>query len=85
MSTALDGIPTFEISREEFDLGIMATRLFHKCGLCSSHREAIRLCKQGGLKLDGLKIELHDFIAYFDLEPGIVQVGKKRHMRIVLT
>ena len=33
-----------------------AYELFHDCGLCSSRNEARRLAKQGGLRIDDLRI-----------------------------
>ncbi len=58
-------------------------QLLKQAGLVSSTSEATRLIQQGGVKLDGTKIENPSQSVEFQI-PHIYQVGKRRIAKIVL-
>jgi tyrosyl-tRNA synthetase len=66
--------------------GISFTDLFVRTGLCKSRNEVRRLVAQGGLSIDGERVE--DADAFFHGEAGtsvLLQAGKKRRHLVRLT
>jgi len=66
--------------------GISLADLFVRTGLCKSRNEARRLVAQGGLSIDGERVE--DADALFQGEAGtsvLLQAGKKRRHLVQLT
>ncbi|TLD86535.1 tyrosine--tRNA ligase [Helicobacter sp. MIT 05-5294] len=70
-------IPEFRKSES-----IWIAQALNECGLCASNSEALRLIKQGGVKLNGNKLEDSKFV----LSKGeyIVQVGKRKFAKIIV-
>lgn len=61
---------------------ISIAELFVRAGLTGSRGEARRLAQQGGLSLDGFRIEDADQPIPADREALLLQVGKKRFKRV---
>jgi tyrosyl-tRNA synthetase len=55
--------------------------LLADAGLVGSRSEARRLVRQGAVKIDGARID-EEFVAVADLEGRVVQVGKRRFVRV---
>ena len=70
-------MPTFEKSG-----GIWIAQLMSECGLCASNSEALRLIKQGGVKIDGQKLE----DSKLNLQTGeyVIQAGKRKFVRAII-
>jgi tyrosyl-tRNA synthetase len=51
-------------------------------GLAPSKSEARRLVEQGGVKIDKEKVEDVKYMIVIDKKPVLIQVGKRRFMRI---
>ena len=53
-----------------------------ECGLCASNSEALRLIKQGGVKIDGQKLE----DSTLNLQTGeyVIQAGKRKFVRAII-
>ncbi|MBD5165319.1 tyrosine--tRNA ligase [Helicobacter sp.] len=62
--------------------GIWIAQLLSECELCASNSEALRLIKQGGVKLNSEKIE----DSKLNLSKGeyILQVGKRKFAKIII-
>lgn len=62
--------------------GIWIAQLLSECELCASNSEALRLIKQGGVKLNSQKIE----DSKLNLSKGeyILQVGKRKFAKIII-
>jgi len=80
-----DSVPTFRMSSEELQEGLMAYLLFEKTGLCRTRGEARRLISQGGGYVNERRIETFDQI----IDSGdslndviILRAGKKRYLKI---
>ena len=61
--------------------GLALSRLLKDAGLTASTSEAIRLIKQGGVRIDGEKAE----DPAFEIRPGqvhVFQVGKRKFIRV---
>jgi tyrosyl-tRNA synthetase len=76
-----DDIPEVALHCENGSMGI--AHVLKNAGLCASTSEAMRMIKQGAVKLDGEKItdpktELHTGTE------GVIQVGKRKFARIQL-
>ena len=72
-----------EIEEVEVDAGLPIANLLKQVGLVKSTSEALRMIKQGAVKIDGEKLS----DAALVLSPGssqICQVGKRRFIRITL-
>lgn len=81
-------IPTTEISKNELIKGIDIITLLQKCGLAPTRSEGRRLIEQGGIKVNGQKIETPDYNVdgtAIDNEAIMIQKGKKVFHRIKLT
>jgi len=63
--------------------GIVVSALLKQAGLAPSSSEAVRAIEQGGVRIDGQKIEDRSLL----LPPGtyVLQLGKRRWARITLT
>ena len=80
-------MPTTTFSRERLEIGIKPTELFVAVGLVSSRREVKRLIKQGGLYVDGLRIDNIEWnlsIKNVPLSGVILRVGKKKIHRVIV-
>jgi len=65
-------------------VGIDIIDLLVKYGMCPSRGEAKRLIRQGGVYLDGIRIE--DIALKLELKPGkeyIVKIGKRRFFKLI--
>ncbi|AHV91756.1 tyrosine--tRNA ligase [Bordetella holmesii] len=73
-----DDIP--EVQLAGAPMGVL--RILREAGLCASSSEAQRAVEQGGVKVDGVKIEDRSL----QLEPGsyVLQVGKRKFARVNL-
>jgi len=73
-----DDIPVFKTKARNIIEVLVATKL------ASSKTEARRLLKQGGVKVDGKKIEAEDFvIKKIDQDGTVIQKGKRHFAKIV--
>jgi len=80
-------MPTTEISSEQLANGVInVVDLLVLCGLAASKSEARRLIQQGGLTIDGVKIDSIDYcITLEQLEEGIkMRKGKKTYHKACL-
>lgn len=68
----------------EFGDGLPIGSLIKEAKLCSSTSEAMRMVKQGAVKIDGEKIEDHRKMITAK-ESFVLQVGKRKFARIVLS
>lgn len=76
-------ITKFELSATEED-GLPIANLLKDAGLVESTSDALRLIKQGGVKIDGSKIEDTRLL----IRPGsthVYQVGKRRFAEVTVT
>lgn len=75
-------LPTINVSNDTLNSGINIIDLFVQAGLGSSKGEVRRLIKQGGAKLNDVKIASEEVtVATADLADGQIKLsaGKKRH------
>ncbi len=84
-SALSDAVPSYRMSPEELQEGLMAYLLFEKAGLCRTRGEARRLISQGGGYVNDRRIENFDQI--IDSEDSlndaiILRAGKKRYLKI---
>ncbi len=86
--TALEGMPTAEITEEEIpEEGIGLLTLFVKAGLASSNGEARRVVTQGGAEVGGVRItDFKHMVKKEDFKNGelLLKAGKKRFARVLL-
>ena len=71
-------IPSIGLPSEEMPV----SELFVRAGMTGSRGEARRLAQQGGLSIDGLRIDDVDQPAPVDRASILLQVGKKRFKRV---
>ena len=86
--TAREGVPTTAIPSEDLAAGIPVTELFHRVGLCNSRGAARRLIEQGGAYVNDERVVSIDMLVTDkDLMEGaiLLQAGKKRHHRVILS
>ncbi len=76
---APDEIPVFQVPGEE---SVWIPGLLNAAGLVSSNSEGRRLVAQGAVKVDGAKLDA-ETVARGDLVGVVVQVGKRRFVRLV--
>ena len=70
-----------EFSYELGNDGLMIANVLKESGLTNSTSDAMRMIKQGAVKIDGEKVENNKHV--FDLEQQVVlQVGKRKFARI---
>jgi tyrosyl-tRNA synthetase len=65
------------------DGGLLISNLLKEAGLVASTSEALRMIKQGAVKLDGEKVEDRDLVCRQGSD-GVYQVGKRRFARVRL-
>lgn len=84
----LENLPTSSISQERLTVGIDLFSLYQEIQLCQSKSEARRLQQQGGIYVNGTRIDAIDHrITLTDLtDQGIVlRAGKKRYHRLIVS
>ncbi len=77
-----DDVPELEVTIEEESIGI--AQLLKQIGLVESTSEAMRAIKQGGVKLDSVKVEDRNL----QLSKGmtvVAQVGKRKFAKVTLS
>lgn len=76
-------IPSYKVDREKIEQGkIWIVELLRITGLAKSGSEARRLIQQGGVRWDGEKIKDVNEKLLIDDNKHILQVGKRRFLRI---
>ncbi len=84
----LSNLPTLEVSATELAAGLTVVDAIVRSGLCATKSEARRLIEQGGAALNGKKVAAIDAsVSRDDFTAGaaVLQAGKKKHRRLVLT
>ncbi len=76
-------IPELEITVIQLATHLNLAQILKHIGFSKSTSEAIRLIQQGGVKIDGVKIENAGMDLDWD-KPYLIQVGKRRIMKIML-
>ncbi|MEZ4505050.1 MAG: hypothetical protein R2848_04075 [Thermomicrobiales bacterium] len=71
-------IPSVTLPAEEMPIA----ELFVRAGMTASRGEACRLAQQGGLSIDGVRVDDVDQPAPSEREAILLQVGKKRFKRV---
>ncbi len=56
-ATLSGDIPSAEVTRADLDEGLLLTRMLVQAGLAASNGEAKRLVRQGGVSIDGRRVE----------------------------
>jgi tyrosyl-tRNA synthetase len=74
-------IPSIELPADP----VSVAELFVRAGMTGSRGEARRLAQQGGLSIDGVRVEDVDQVAPGDRPALLLQVGKKRFKRVAFT
>ena len=64
------------------DTGERLTRLMIECGFADSSSSAMRLIDQGSVRIDGARVEDRWLQVTADRSPFVLQVGKRKVMRI---
>jgi tyrosyl-tRNA synthetase len=75
-----DDVPDVQI--EASSAGISIVQVLKQAGLTASTSEAMRMIDQGGVKIDGVKVEDKGLLLGKD-SPLVIQVGKRKFARIV--
>lgn len=70
------------VTRKQLEEGIIP--LLTNSGLVSSKSEARRLIDQGGVSIDGERVEGH-LIALPDVDTFVIKVGKRRFLKVLVT
>ena len=70
-------MPEIEVPAEGWIVQIMV-----QAGLASSNNEARRLIGQGGVRLDGQRVDDPDLVLRLD-RPTVIQIGRRRFARLV--
>ncbi len=81
-------MPTFELDAAQLDAGLNIVDLLSLSGLVPSKGEGRRLVQQGGVSIDGKKIDDIAFVVSKDLFADgkiVVKKGKKVFLKIVLS
>lgn len=84
----LSSLPTLEVSAADLERGLTVADAIVRSGLCATKSEARRLIAQGGAAVNGKRVTAVDAtLARGDFSAGavVIQAGKKKHRRIVLT
>jgi tyrosyl-tRNA synthetase len=78
-----DAVPEYSLA--EINFPIFLSNLLNTTGLCPSNSEGKRQIKGGAVRIDGTKIEDEtiSFATIADLQGKILQVGKKKFVRLV--
>jgi len=80
-----ENVPSAEFPYSRVQKGVSALDLFTESGLCPSRGEVRRLAKQGGLYIQGNRIDApEDSISEEMLEEGslLLRAGKKRYFKV---
>jgi len=77
---APDEVPEFKLPADE---DIWLPGLLHEAGLVSSNSEGRRMVAQGAVKLNGEKVAQESRLRR-DLADAVVQVGKRRFVRLIV-
>jgi len=77
----LGDIPEFDLAQINFPVPLHY--LVKASGLCKSNSEAQSQIKNGAVKLDGEKLGDHTFANIEELTGKILQVGKKKFLRLI--
>jgi tyrosyl-tRNA synthetase len=80
-TTDLGDIPEFELSQINFPAPLHY--LVKASGLCKSNSEAQSQIKNGAVKLDGEKLGDRIFASIDELSGKVLQVGKKKFLRLI--
>lgn len=83
----LDNVPTYTISKNELNNGILVTDLFVNAGLLSSKGEVRRMCLQGGIIVNDEKItDANRIINANDLKNDYIMLkkGKKNFVKVIV-
>lgn len=78
-----DNMPTIEITKADFGDGMLICELLEKTKICASKGEARRLIEQGGISLDGEKVEDTKLLVSPKNEM-VIKKGKKLFVKITL-
>jgi tyrosyl-tRNA synthetase len=81
-----DNVPTTELPLSRIEQGVSALDLFTETGLCPSRAEVRRLAKQGGLYIQGKRIDVPEDNIIDNMLEGeslLLRAGKKRYCRVV--
>jgi tyrosyl-tRNA synthetase len=84
----LASLPTVEVPGAEIDAGLTVIDAMVRSGLSASKSEARRLIEQGGASVNGEKVTSIAAVlvrSWFSEGAAVLQAGKKKHRRIVLT
>jgi tyrosyl-tRNA synthetase len=86
-STAVDGtvdaaLPTTEIGRDEIQAGLTLAEVFVRAGLSKSKGEARRVCSQGGLYVNDVRVTAVDEPFAPETDSVMLRSGKKHYHRI---
>ncbi len=85
---SIDRAPLLELPLDRIEQGISCLDLFVETGLCPSRAEVRRLAKQGGLYVNGERVNTpEENISTSALEDGhlLLRAGKKRYYRVHFT
>ena len=78
-----DDMPEMSIQAEN-DEGLPLVQILKQSGLTTSTSEAIRMIKQGGVKLNGEKVE-DKSLRILSNETIVIQVGKRKFAKVSIT
>ena len=77
-----DDMPEISIAKGGSSISVL--QVLKQAGLTASTSEAIRMIEQGGVKIDGVKIE-DKGLSLDSATPFVVQVGKRKFARVTLS
>lgn len=84
----LDNVPTFKVEANELAKGILVPDLFTMCNLVASKSEVRRLCQQGGIIVNDVKItDFNTLITTNHLTENkyiMLKKGKKNFVKVVI-
>jgi tyrosyl-tRNA synthetase len=84
----LSSLPTLAVAEADIAAGLSVVDAIVRSGLCATKSEARRLIEQGGATLNGDNVASIDAkLSHDDFSSGaaVLQAGKKKHRRIILT
>jgi tyrosyl-tRNA synthetase len=76
-------LPEQVVATAQHEMGL--PQLLREVGLVSSASEAVRMTKQGAVRIDGERVENHETAIAVGGESHVYQVGKRRFARVRLT
>lgn len=77
-----DGVPS-DIPTEQLAAPERILDLLRRLGMVESGKEAARLLEQGGIRLNGEVVSERDALVGLDGLPAVLQVGKRRFVRLI--